>query len=51
MCIRERYAPRRLKEGDEIEVILYFDSEDRLIATTEESYCEVGEFALSLIHI
>ena len=41
-----KYAPRRLKDGDEIEVFLYFDSEDRLIATTEESYCEVGEFAL-----
>jgi uncharacterized protein len=41
-----KYAPRRLKEGDEIEVFLYFDSEDRLIATTEEPYCEVGEFAL-----
>jgi len=41
-----KYAPRRLKEGDEIEVFLYFDSEDRLIATTEDPYCEVGEFAL-----
>ncbi len=41
-----KYAPRRLKDGDEIEVFLYFDSEDRLIATTEEPYCEVGEFAL-----
>jgi len=41
-----KYAPRRLKEDDEIEVFLYFDSEDRLIATTEEPYCEVGDFAL-----
>jgi predicted RNA-binding protein (virulence factor B family) len=41
-----KYAPRRLKEDDEIEVFLYFDSEDRIIATKEEPYCEVGEFAL-----
>ena len=41
-----KYAPRHLKEGDETEVFLYFDSEDRIIATKEEPYCEVGEFAL-----
>lgn len=41
-----KYAPRRLKEDDEIEVFLYFDSEDRIIATKEEPYCEVGDFAL-----
>lgn len=41
-----KYAPKGMKEGEEIEVFLYFDSEDRLIATTEEPYCEVGEFAL-----
>jgi len=41
-----KYAPRRLKENDEIEVFLYFDSEDRIIATKEEPYCEVGDFAL-----
>lgn len=41
-----KYAPKGRKEGEEIEVFLYFDSEDRLIATTEEPYCEVGEFAL-----
>jgi hypothetical protein len=41
-----KYAPKGMKEREEIEVFLYFDSEDRLIATTEEPYCEVGEFAL-----
>ncbi|MBR3981284.1 MAG: GntR family transcriptional regulator [Bacteroidales bacterium] len=40
-----RYAPKDLKEGDEIEVFIYLDSEDRLIATTEEPFAEVGEFA------
>ncbi len=41
-----KFAPKGMKEGEEIEVFLYFDSEDRLIATTEDPYCEVGEFAL-----
>lgn len=41
-----KYSPKGLQEGEEIEVFLYFDSEDRLIATREEPYCEVGEFAL-----
>ena len=31
--------------GDEIEVFVYTDSEDRLIATTEVPYATVGEFA------
>lgn len=41
-----KYAPSGMKEDDEIEVFLYFDSEDRIIATTDEPYCEVGDFAL-----
>ncbi|MDX8409873.1 MAG: S1-like domain-containing RNA-binding protein, partial [Mariprofundales bacterium] len=32
--------------GDMIEVFIYFDSEDRIIATTERPYAMVGEFAL-----
>ena len=31
--------------GDELEVFIYFDSEDRIIATTEQPYAQVGEFA------
>ncbi len=41
-----KYAPKGMQEGEEIEVFLYFDSEDRIIATKDEPYCEVGEFAL-----
>ena len=29
-----KYIPRGVKLGDEIEVFLYLDSEDRIIATT-----------------
>ncbi len=41
-----RYVPESCKENDEIEVFIYLDSEDRLIATTEHPYAQVGEFAL-----
>ncbi|WP_289053917.1 CvfB family protein [Carboxylicivirga marina] len=40
-----RYVPPGLKPDDEIEVFIYLDSEDRVIATTEEPYAIVGEFA------
>ncbi|MBK7175490.1 MAG: GntR family transcriptional regulator [Bacteroidales bacterium] len=40
-----RYAPENLKIGQEIEVFIYLDSEDRLIATTEQPYATVGQFA------
>lgn len=40
-----RYIPENAKVGDEIEVFLYNDSEDRLIATTERPKAKVGEFA------
>ena len=32
-------------EGDELSVFVYYDSEDRLIATTRKPYVQVGEFA------
>ena len=41
-----KYVPHGLQPEEEVEVFLYFDSEDRIIATKEEPYCEVGEFAL-----
>ncbi len=41
-----RYVPKGCKVGDEIDVFIYFDSEDRIIATTERPYAMVGEFAL-----
>ncbi len=36
-------VPEDLKEGDEIEVMVYKDSKDRVIATTNRSKLEVGE--------
>lgn len=40
-----RYVPEDVEQGDEIEIFLYRDSEDRLLATTEKPYCEAGQFA------
>jgi len=40
-----RYVPKDCKIGDEIDVFIYRDSEDRIIATTEKPYVMVGDFA------
>ncbi len=40
-----KYVPAGTAVEDEIEVFVYFDSQDRLIATTQEPYIMVGEFA------
>ena len=40
-----RYIPRDLKQGDKLDVFVYLDSEDRLVATTETPLATVGEFA------
>lgn len=41
-----RYIPANLKPKDELEVFVYRDSEDRLVATTETPSATVGEFAV-----
>jgi uncharacterized protein len=40
-----RYIPRDLKQGDQLNVFIYLDSEDRLVATTETPLACAGEFA------
>ncbi len=45
ILLPKRYVPADWKVGEEIEVFLYTDSEDRLIATTEKPKAVVGEFA------
>ncbi len=40
-----KYLTGKEKTGDEIEVFIYNDSEDRLIATTEHPYATVGQMA------
>ena len=46
LLLPKRYADHNLNEGDELDVFVYLDSEDRLIATTQMPYAMVGDFAL-----
>jgi uncharacterized protein len=41
-----RYIPENCNIDDFIDVFIYFDSEDRIIATTEHPYAMVDDFAL-----
>lgn len=43
ILLPKRFLPEGLKEGDEISVFVYHDSEDRLIATTQQPYGIVGD--------
>jgi uncharacterized protein len=40
-----RYVPASARPGDKVDVFIYFDSEDRLVATTEHPLAVVGDFA------
>lgn len=46
VLLPKRYVPDGLEKGDHLEVFIYFDSEDQIIATTETPLGMVGEFAL-----
>ncbi|MBK6345290.1 MAG: GntR family transcriptional regulator [Bacteroidales bacterium] len=41
-----KWVPEGCRPDDQVEVFIYFDSEDRLIATTQKPLAQVGEFAL-----
>ena len=41
----KRYVPAHAQVGDKVRSFVYQDSEARLIATTEQPYAQVGEFA------
>ncbi len=45
ILLPQRYVPEDLEVGDEIEVFLYLDNEERLVATTQEPKAMVGDFA------
>lgn len=46
ILLPQRYLPEGCRVGDAVEVFVYYDSEDRVIATTERPYAQVGEFAV-----
>lgn len=41
----KEYVPDNCSPDDEVKAFIYFDSEDRIVATTEKPYVKVGEFA------
>ena len=45
VLLPNKFIPEDLSVDDTIDVFLYFDSEDRLIATTQTPKARVGEFA------
>ena len=45
VLLPKRYEPEIVYVGDELDVFLYTDSEDRIIATTQKPYATLGEVA------
>lgn len=45
ILLPRRYVPDGCKPGDELNVFLYLDQEERLIATTQTPKVQVGQFA------
>ncbi|WP_407333063.1 S1 RNA-binding domain-containing protein [Enterovibrio sp. 27052020O] len=45
ILLPKRYVPKGTRIGDDLEVFIYFDSQDEIIATTEKPLAQVGQFA------
>lgn len=45
ILLPNRYVPENAKIGQDLEVFIYLDQDERLIATTEHPLAKVGEFA------
>ena len=45
ILLPKRYVPENVKPGDMLNVFIYLDMEERLIATTQEPLAQVGDFA------
>lgn len=43
ILLPRRFVPEGIKEGDSLNVFIYYDGEERLIATTQQPYGVVGE--------
>lgn len=46
ILLPKRFVPRGTKEGDELTVFVYHDSEQRLIATTQKPFGVVGDIVM-----
>jgi predicted RNA-binding protein (virulence factor B family) len=45
LLLPTRFVPKQAKPGDELEVFVYHDGEDRLIATTQQPLAKMGDIA------
>lgn len=45
ILLPSRYVPEGVELGDELDVFLYLDQDERLVATTEQPLAQVGDFA------
>ncbi len=45
ILLPKRYVPKKCQAGDEVEVFVYVDREERLRASTQKPYATVGQFA------
>ncbi len=45
VLLPNRHKPDNISVGDRVTAFLYYDSEDRLIATTQQAKAKVGEYA------
>ena len=45
ILLPQKYVPEGTQVGDELRVFIYLDQEERTIATTEEPFAQVGDFA------
>lgn len=46
ILLPKKFLTDDLKEGDQVDVFIYFDSEDRIVATTQKPLAHVDMFAL-----
>ena len=46
VLLPNRYVPQHFEIGDKIEVFVYLDNEERIIATTTKPYIKNGKFAM-----
>lgn len=45
VLLPKRYVPKGCKPGDSLNMFLYLDQDERLVATTQTPLAKVGEFA------
>lgn len=45
ILLPSRYVPKNARPGDELEVFIYLDQDERPVATTQKPFARVGEFA------